>query len=79
MVWILIPPPMTHVLLLPWIPNSFSIVIVQFLKVFFFFALLISFIYLFSFLVAPRGMWDIVSWPGFEPAPPAVEAWSLNQ
>ena len=24
------------------------------------------------------GMWDLVPWPGREPRPPALEAWSLN-
>ena len=24
------------------------------------------------------GMWDLVPWPGMEPAPPALEAWSLS-
>ena len=23
-------------------------------------------------------MWDLSTWPGIEPVPPAVEAWSLN-
>ena len=25
------------------------------------------------------GMWDLVSWPGLEPGPPALGAWCLNR
>ena len=31
-----------------------------------------------NILATPRGMWDLSSPPMFEPAPPALEAWSQN-
>ena len=34
--------------------------------------------YNFFFLAVPRSMWDVSSRPGIEPAPPALEAQSLN-
>ena len=34
---------------------------------------------LFGFVLAkPCGLWDLVAWPGSKPAPPALEAQSLN-
>ena len=36
------------------------------------------FCFVFVFLAAPCSMWDLSSRPGIEPAPHALEAWSLN-
>ena len=45
--------------------------------------------YLFIYLAAPGlscsmqtlscSIWDLVPWPGIEPGPPALGAWSLNR
>ena len=32
----------------------------------------------FSSLGTPRSMWNLAPWPGIEPVPAVVEAWSLN-
>ena len=36
------------------------------------------FFFFFFNLAMLCGMWDLISWPGIKPRPPAMEAWSLN-
>ena len=59
-----------------------------FCSIFFFLVFQYLFIYLFTYLAVPGlsvargifsgGMWNLVPWPGIEPRPPALGAWSLS-
>ena len=52
--------------------------ILGYLNYFFFFFLLILFIYDLAALGLSCGTWDLVPWPGTEPLPPSLGAWSLS-
>ena len=52
-------------------------------KFYFLIFIFVLFIWLLQVLVAAHGIfscstWNLVSWPGIEPGPPALGAWSLN-